>query len=68
MKPAVDENNNIVIGTFCGLNTKDCIIIGNDDELISTIGIHDCLIMREGKKLLVIDLETWRKNAGKTNS
>ncbi|OGV39072.1 MAG: hypothetical protein A2X48_18100 [Lentisphaerae bacterium GWF2_49_21] len=39
------ENNNIIRGLHSGLATKNCIIVGGNSHLISTIDIEDLIIV-----------------------
>jgi mannose-1-phosphate guanylyltransferase len=47
------ENNNVVQGTHVGIDTKDCIIVGEPDHLISTIDVEDLIIVNTPDATLV---------------
>ena len=47
------ENNNIVRGLHSGLNTRDCIIAGDNNHLISTIDVEDMIIVHTDDVTLV---------------
>jgi mannose-1-phosphate guanylyltransferase len=47
------ENNNIVRGLHSGLNTSDCIIVGDNNHLISTIDVDDMIIVHTDDVTLV---------------
>ncbi len=47
------ENNNIVRGLHSGLNTNDCIIVGDNNHLISTIDVEDMIIVHTDDVTLV---------------
>jgi len=51
-----DENGNIVKGDFIGIDTKNCIIYGND-KFIATIGIDNMIIVNTEDALLVCSKE-----------
>ena len=51
MKDA-DENGNVAYGQQLLLDTKDCIIYGND-KMIATIGISDLIIVQTQDALLI---------------
>ncbi len=48
-----DADNNIVFGNWRGEDTGNCLIYGNDDDLIATVGVDDLVIVRDGKVFLV---------------
>lgn len=52
VKPS-DENQNVVIGRHKGLDTEHCVIVGNDDHLISTLGVKDLIIVHTPDVTLV---------------
>ncbi len=47
------ENNNVVQGTHIGLDTKDCIIVGDSSHLIATIDIDDLIIVHTEDATLI---------------
>ncbi len=40
-----DQNNNTILGKHCGLNTQENIIIGDKDNLITTINVSGLIIV-----------------------
>ncbi len=47
-----DDDGNIVVGDHIGIDTKDCILIG-DESSITTIGISDLIVVNTGDVVLV---------------
>jgi mannose-1-phosphate guanylyltransferase len=50
-----DENGNTVIGTHLGLGTSGTIVRGQDNHLIVTLGVKDCIIVHTPNATLVAD-------------
>jgi mannose-1-phosphate guanylyltransferase len=50
-----DADGNTVLATHCGLETKDCLIVGDPDRLIATAGVGNLLIVQDGDATLVAD-------------
>jgi mannose-1-phosphate guanylyltransferase len=50
-----NTEGNAIIGTHCGLDTSDCLIVGKDDCLIATIGVKDLVIVHTEDATLVCD-------------
>ncbi|MER3416810.1 MAG: mannose-1-phosphate guanylyltransferase [Gemmataceae bacterium] len=50
-----DAQGNTVLATHCGLDTHDCIIVGEPGRLIATSGIQHLLIVQDGNATLVAD-------------
>lgn len=50
-----DKNNNVVLGKHIGIDTQDCIIVGEEgkEKLITTIGISDLIIVDSGESILI---------------
>jgi mannose-1-phosphate guanylyltransferase len=48
-----DAAGNTVQGTHVGLKTRNCVIVGQSDKLIATIGVEDLLIVQDGECVLV---------------
>jgi mannose-1-phosphate guanylyltransferase len=48
-----DAEGNTVQGNHVGLKTRNCVIVGEADKLITTIGVQDLLIVQDGECLLV---------------
>ena len=47
------DNNNVIQATHIGLDTKDCIIVGESNHLISTIDVEDLIIVNTEDATLV---------------
>jgi mannose-1-phosphate guanylyltransferase len=50
-----DGDGNTVLATHCGLHTRDCVIVGDADRLIATVGVDSLLIVQDGNATLVAD-------------
>jgi mannose-1-phosphate guanylyltransferase len=50
-----DADSNTVLGKHCGINTRDCVIVGDGDRLIATVGVANLLIVQDGNATLVAD-------------
>jgi mannose-1-phosphate guanylyltransferase len=50
-----DTDHNTVLARHCGLKTRQCIIAGDPDHLIATVGIENLLIVQDGDVTLVAD-------------
>jgi len=48
-----DEHGNITEGQVVMLDCSNNIVIGEDNSLISMIGINDAVVVKEGEKLLI---------------
>jgi mannose-1-phosphate guanylyltransferase len=48
-----DENRNTVLAQHCGIDTKNCVIVGDRDRLLTTIGVQDLIIIQDGNATLV---------------
>jgi mannose-1-phosphate guanylyltransferase len=60
----VDANGNTVLGRHLGLNTQGCIVRGEREHLIVTLGLEDCLVVQTPDATLVArkqDEESVRK-------
>lgn len=40
-----DENGNTVIGKYVGINSRGCIVRGDEQHLIVTLGMEDCIVV-----------------------
>lgn len=47
------DNNNVIQATHIGLDTKDCIIVGNSNHLITTIDVEDLIIVNTEDATLI---------------
>jgi mannose-1-phosphate guanylyltransferase len=50
-----DADGNTVHAQHCGINTKECVIAGEPDKLIATVGVDNLLIIQDGDAILVAD-------------
>lgn len=50
-----DENGNIILANGCALDTKDCILYGDGEKLIATLGVQDLIIAQTKDIILVCD-------------
>jgi mannose-1-phosphate guanylyltransferase len=50
-----DADCNTVLGRHVGIATKDCVIVGDPETLLTTIGVENLLIIQDGDAILVAD-------------
>lgn len=50
-----DAAGNTVIGNHCGLKTSGCLIVGDADRLVATVGVENLVIVQDGDAVLVAD-------------
>jgi mannose-1-phosphate guanylyltransferase len=50
-----DADGNTVLGTHCGINTNNCVIVSGAGHLVTTIGVDNLLIVQDGDATLVAD-------------
>jgi mannose-1-phosphate guanylyltransferase len=50
-----DAHGNTIMAQHCGLNTRECIIVGDGENLIATVGIEQLLIVHDKNAVLVAD-------------
>jgi mannose-1-phosphate guanylyltransferase len=50
-----DADGNTVQALHCGINTKNCVIVGDPDRMIGTYGVNGLLIVQDGNAILVAD-------------
>jgi mannose-1-phosphate guanylyltransferase len=48
-----DAYDNTVLANHLGIDTKSCIIVGDRDKLIATLGVEDLIIIQDGDAILV---------------
>lgn len=48
-----DPSGNTILGRHQGIDTKNCVIVGDQDRLISTIGVNDLIIIQDGNATLI---------------
>ncbi len=50
-----DADNNTIQAFHCGIETKNCVIVGDPDRMIGTYGVSNLLIVQDGNAILVAD-------------
>lgn len=50
-----DADGNTVLATHCGLQTKNCLVVGDPDRLIASASVENLLIVQDGDATLVAD-------------
>jgi mannose-1-phosphate guanylyltransferase len=50
-----DADGNTVLANHCGLKTRGCVIVGDADRIVATIGVNNLLIVQDGNATLVAD-------------
>jgi mannose-1-phosphate guanylyltransferase len=50
-----DADGNTILASHAGINTKCCVIAGDRDRLIATIGVKDLIIIQDGDAVLIAD-------------
>ena len=50
-----DADGNTVLAKYCGIRTKNCVVVGDSNRLVTTIGVENLLIVQAGDALLVAD-------------
>lgn len=53
-----EEGGNAVLGLHAGLDTENCVIVGEGDHLIATIGIRDMVVVHTEDATLVCDAKS----------
>lgn len=53
-----EKNNNVVRGLHAGLDTSDCIIVGNSNHLIATVDVKDLVIVATEDVTLVCNAKS----------
>jgi mannose-1-phosphate guanylyltransferase len=48
-----DEHGNTTLAHHCGLDTRNCVIVGDRDRLLTTVGVQDLIIIQDGNATLV---------------
>ena len=54
---APDEHGNIVVGSHCGIGTKNCTVFSSDEHLITTIGLEGFTVVHTPTATLVAKLD-----------
>ena len=50
-----DENGNVVLANACAIDTNGCILYGDGDKLIATLGVGDIVVAQTKDIVLVCD-------------
>lgn len=50
-----DADGNTVLAAHAGLNTHGCVIVGDPERLITTLGVRDLIIIQDGDATLIAD-------------
>ncbi len=48
-----DEQGNVVVGEFEGIDTSGCVVVGSGRRLIATVGLKDIVIVETDDAILV---------------
>ena len=56
-----DADGNTILATHAGLHTRDCVIVGDAQRLIATIGVDNLLIVQDGNATLIADKREGRE-------
>jgi len=48
-----DAYDNTVLAKHLGIDTERCVIVGDEDKLIATLGVSDLIIIQDGDAILV---------------
>jgi mannose-1-phosphate guanylyltransferase len=50
-----DADHNTILANHCGLKTNHCIVVGDADRIITTIGVENLVIVQDGDATLIAD-------------
>jgi len=50
-----DDRNNTVQAFHCGIDTNNCVIVGDPGKLIATVGVSNLVIVQDGDCLLIAE-------------
>jgi mannose-1-phosphate guanylyltransferase len=50
-----DAHGNTVLASHCGINSRQCVIVADEEHLIATAGVENLLIIHDGDATLVAD-------------
>jgi mannose-1-phosphate guanylyltransferase len=50
-----DAYDNTVLANHLGIDTMGCVIVGDENKLIATLGVSDLIIIQDGDAILVTD-------------
>lgn len=48
-----DADGNTILAKHAGIETKNCVVVGDKEFLVTTIGVEDLLIIQDGDAVLV---------------
>lgn len=48
-----DAHDNTVMGKHCGMDTRDCLVLGDDQHMIATLGVSDLIIVHSADATLI---------------
>src|ERR1019366_4649343 len=48
-----DANDNPILAYHIGIDTHNCVIVGDEAKLITTLGVRDLIIIQDGDAILV---------------
>jgi mannose-1-phosphate guanylyltransferase len=50
-----DADHNTILANHCGLKTDHCIVVGDPERIITTIGVQNLVIVQDGDATLIAD-------------
>ena len=50
-----DADGNTVLAQHAAIQTRNCVIVGDANRLVATIGVHDLLVVQDGDATLIAD-------------
>lgn len=50
-----DADGNTILANHAGIHTRGCVVVGDSDRLIATVGVDNLLIIQDGDAILVAD-------------
>ena len=53
-----DNHGNAVLGLHTGIETENCVIVGEPDHLVATIGISDLIVVHTDDATLICDAKS----------
>jgi mannose-1-phosphate guanylyltransferase len=56
-----EENNNVVRGLYQGIDTKNCVIVGDSKHLIATVDVEDLIVVHTDDATLVCNAKSAQK-------
>lgn len=52
-----DAHDNTVMAKHLGIDSRHCVVVGDEDKLIATLGVSDLIIIQDGDAILVAHRE-----------